>query len=93
MSKSTGSKRDDGPLSFLGGACLATIVATILWFTGACDNPSSWTASDMRGEYQRRLTEINEKIAEANRRDAEPWEIIRLGAERAELMAITEPYE
>ncbi len=63
------------------------------YYIGALDNAGTWTASDMRGEVQRRLEQIDDKIDEAKRRDAESWEIIRLGAERAELMAITEPYE
>lgn len=73
------------------------VLLLMLWFlclyagfsTGAFDNKRTWTASDMRGEYQRRMTRLDEREAKA---DSE-WELLKIEAKRRELLAITVPYE
>lgn len=67
----------------------ATIAGLFAFISGAADNERTWTASDIRGEVQRRMTELDERDAAATT----DWQRLKIQAEREELLAIMEPYD
>jgi hypothetical protein len=88
VSNENGNNSDVGVVLITALAALFAIGAFGFMF-GAFDEPQTWTASDMRGEVQRRLEHIDDRMEDE---DVE-WKRLKLQAERDELLAIVEPYE
>ena len=83
------SKDDSSWLEGTGfGLVIGFFLAFALFKSGVWDNSETWTASDMRGEFQLRIDRLDEREAKAS----SEWELLKIQGERTELLAIMEPY-